>query len=516
MVAPRRQRKHHDPYWLLPRLEIIDEQGVLRPVREMHAEQLELLDVLLNNKKVIVLKPRQIGVTTLVLMYYFWVLLRARNPIGLLSVTHESGAMASVNSKLRLFQQGLPGLIRPTLRPDNARLLGLGHNRAQAAQMMAGGRGAGRSFTYQMLHATEMGFWPKGSAAAGGTDVDRTVWASVNATLHEGPYNKVVVESTGDGPAGIFYGLCDRARTSDEWAFVFFPWTRFTKYRMPVPRDWRRSEAEEELASEFGVTDEQLVWRRSKIVTMDGDERRFRREYPLTWMDPFLITDGMFFDVENLNRWAAGFDADADKIGLTIYHPREAGRTYYIGQDTAGGVGKDSGAIVVLRDDLVQVARWHSNTAKPHAQAEMAAQLSALYGRALVLCELNAFGKAVIERMEALGVNLWMENGRYFWTQRGRSLNTKEDIFAHAQPIVDNNWTTPSCPICVQQLMIMKVHDNGNIAAAGETQHDDLAMAYVLALWCAKGARRLGSKREKTVAAKRRAAHKRLKLKTRL
>jgi hypothetical protein len=363
-----------------------------------------------------------------------------------------------------------------------------------------------------MLHATEMGFWPKGSAASAGANVDRTMWASANATLHEGPHRKVVVESTGDGPTGIFYELCKTAHSSQDWAFLFFPWSQFAAYSLSVPSDWQRTTEEEDLVLEYGLSDGQLAWRRSKLITMGGDERRFRKEYPLSWMDPFLITDGMWFDVENLNRWAAALIAPVAVEGLAVFHPYNPDHLYFIGQDTSGGVGEDDACLQVLRDDLVQAARWRSNVTKPHRQAELAASVSIMYGRALVLCEANKHGKVVIERMSALGVNLWKSHGKDWWTQRGNSLNSKEWLFDYAAPVVDNNYVEFADPLTVAQLMTMREHPDGNIAGASTTDKDDVAMAFVLALWCHKTMGRVRREHRLSLETRRRLAHEALGL----
>jgi hypothetical protein len=504
------------PEWLIPRLQIIDEQGKRRPIVDLHPEQVEVMQAFGTHDQILILKPRQIGITTIVLALLYVDLTTCPDPISLLSITHEMGAMGRMNGMLRTFNDGVPRMVRPPLTKDNSRELEWAHNGAIARQVMAGGRGAARSHTHQMLHATEMGFWPKGSAASAGADVDRTMWASANATLHEGPHRKVVVESTGDGPTGIFYELCKAAQTSSDWAFLFFPWSRFSAYELDVPKDWRPAREEEELAVEWGLSDRKLAWRRAKLITMGGDVRRFRKEYPLSWMDPFLLTDQMWFDIENLNRWAASLSASVAKTGLTVFHPYEAGRNYYIGQDTSGGSGGDDAALQVLRDDLVQCARWRSNTTKPLAQAEMAAAVSIMYGRALVLCEANNHGKVVIEKMDALGVNLWKSHGKDWYTQRGSSLNTKEWLFDHAAPLVDGNLVEFGCPVTVAQLMLMMQHADGSIGPATGADHDDLAMAFLLALWCAKSAPRGERARPSTLEQRRRRIHRALGLGTTL
>ena len=150
---------------------------------------------------------------------------------------------------------------------------------------------------------TEMGLYPKGSASvSGGTDVDRDAWASVMATIHDGPYRRVVVESTGNGPSGQFYDLVDVARKSDDWGFLFYRWFDFSEYQIDPGPDWECTAEELELKHLYGVNNRQLAWRRRKMQDEGITDIRFRREYPSTWEDPFLLAESTWFDADLLNK----------------------------------------------------------------------------------------------------------------------------------------------------------------------------------------------------------------------
>ena len=53
---------------------------------------------------------------------------------------------------------------------------------------------------------------------------------------------------------------------------------------------------EELLIKLHGLTPAQLVWRRDRLTLMGGDLVRFRREYPLTPLEPFLFSGTGWFD----------------------------------------------------------------------------------------------------------------------------------------------------------------------------------------------------------------------------
>ena len=232
------REKMREPLWFIPLLGIIDQHGKTNRLTSLFPEQVRIIKSFRDKKRICVLKPRQIGCTTVGHhCLLFWLLYTSPNPLALLTLTHESGAAGRVNEMVRQYWMSLPKIMRPGLDRDNSQEIRFSHNGATFRQNMAGGRGQARSFTNQCLHATEMGFWPKGSAVKSGVAVDRQVWASANATLHESPQTRVVIESTGDGPDGVFYEQVKKARLSQQWSFLFFPWSEFPTYKLEPEKD---------------------------------------------------------------------------------------------------------------------------------------------------------------------------------------------------------------------------------------------------------------------------------------
>jgi hypothetical protein len=477
------------------RLTIQDRQGRITRFNRQTPEQKAFLAAYMKHRNILVLKPRQVGMTTISQACANHTALTARDPINILTLAHESGACGRVNRMQRQFWRGLPRGLRPGLRVDNANKIQFAHNGATMQQYMAGGRGQGRSETYHMALFTEMAFYPSGSASVnGGTEADRDAWASVMATMHDGPYKRVIVESTGNGPAGQFYDLVDTAMRSDEWGFLFYRWFDFSEYAIDPPEGWLRTPEEAEIAALHGVNDRQLAWRRRKLIDEGYTAVRFRREYPATWEDPFLLAEATWFDSEMLNRVLGRLDRKTVDGSLSKYHEYEAGRSYFIGMDTSGGTGRDYAVIVVLRDDFEVCAVWRSNLTPPHEQARMGAKLGAEY-RATVLCEENNYGKDIIRQMERLGTRCWKnEKGKNFWTQGGRAGQTKKMVYGFARHMVNDGvcasagTESPAMlndPEIIRELIIVREDTRGNIQAP-EGKHDDHADAYVLALWCAR------------------------------
>ena len=470
---------------------IINKQGKFTRMSHLYWEQLVFLKTYLEYRKILVLKARQVRISTITggaLFHDAWM---SPDPINTLCVAHESGAVQRVNQMWRTFVRGLPPELRPTMPVDNSKEIQLGHNESTFAQLLAGGRGGGRSKSYQRTWWTEMAFYPRGSAASGtkgdsSQPADVSLYASVMSTMPEDA--PCIVESTANGPGGLYHSMALTARRSPEWAFLFFPWYRCEDYARAVPEDFEATDEElEQLKLYPEMTMENIVWRRWKIVDEGYGNELFAKEYPVNPEDPFLLTGERWFCLQTLRRMAAMLRSPSRRVGfLRVYTEPEKGRRYFVGMDTSGGVKKDWGAVVVLRDDLTVVAVWVSNTVRPHAQADAAADVADLYGRARVLCEKNKYGKAVIKRMTELGVRLWKDkNGNDFWTQGGRAGMTKKMIYDFAERVIKAGWVTCPDQDLHSELQHIREQEGGAIEA-DSGYHDDLADAFCLALWNAR------------------------------
>jgi hypothetical protein len=468
----------------------------------MRPEQEQVLDAWIESPRSITLKPRQIGVSTILQACLFADGYFATDGGGSsLTMTHESGSTGRMNRMLRNYWKGLdPALRLGRLDPDNAHQIGFPHNEWEFIQYMAGGRGQGRSYTFRQVVFDEMAFYPQGSASVkSAEDADEDAYSSVMSTVdEESPYFKVAIASTGEGPGGIFHRMWQQTKDDPAWRRIFFPWKDFPMYgREPRAGLAETLTPEErELVDAHGLNLRQLEWRRHKLYTDGYSLQRFRREYPLTDEEPFLLHSSTWFDAELLNkikaRIPARWRANAFVGPLRVYHQPEPGRTYFAGGDTSGGTGGDTAVLVILREDYEVACVWASNTEKPDGQADAWAELCAWYNAALACVEENKYGRQVSDRMEEQGAVLWRdEKGKRYWTQLGKAGESKLRLYGYARQMVDGALCCSAAPdhaprindedIC-HEMMVIRENGTGNIEAPPD-QHDDFADAYALALW---------------------------------
>jgi hypothetical protein len=325
--------------------------------------------------------------------------------------------------------------------------------------------------------------------------------------MHEGPEpwcGQVLVESTARGPAGLFWRLVQSAMRpgASGWTPLFFPWYEFAIYRRAVDdeRDFLSELDQDEarllepafdasgVQTRPGLSLESLAWRRHKLRVEKVLLSQFHRDYPTHWREPFMATAAprVFASAPLVAALdGIGQRMDPGETPFVRFESAKRAFRYYIGVDTAAGVGGDWSVAQVLREDGVQVAVYRSNTAKTDAFALEVLRLSGMFNKAMILVERNKYGVAVIAALEHYGANLWKDEatGNDFWTQSGeRSANTKFMLYEHARRLVESGWAKFNDAVTVDELLVI-VNEDGEIKA--EEGHDDHADAWCLAAWCA-------------------------------
>jgi hypothetical protein len=526
------------------RLVILNVSNQKQRINRYFYEQLAYLDALQKFRLVVAVKPRQVGFTTLALAYFFAKTFRSRHPRRVLTTVQDDETMERAADIVRLFHRGLPPEFREwvdrrrgrrtDLKRDSKKVTQFGHNEGVMARLKAGSRNQGRGGTLNDWHGTETAFYPESSSAlpvkddgqdqnGEQNDASTDLLASIDASIHD-PEGQIVFESTGNGPSGMFYKVARLMLASGAGGFVFIPWFKVDRYkfdgqdgRPAMPPGFATELREDELAlikdyAAQGLTLEHLAWRRDKLTGPKAMTLlRFRREYPSHPMEPFLFESAGWFSADALTKmaeesasWAVQLFGRADallnmKDELRIFIQPEAGRAYFLGMDTSGGVGKDEACIVVFRDDLVEVACWQSKWAEVPEQADMLAKVWGLYrmfgGKVVALVENNKYGKEVIERAGRLGVRLWKDaEGNDFNTTGRTAGDSKRSLMVHCQEQVNGGhcvWNDQMALLQAQNIVEKhsgrienRVRDNRRKSVL---DHDDRVMARALGLWCARG-----------------------------
>ncbi len=421
-------------------------------------------------KQNIILKARQLGITTYVAARFFVQAITRPGTVAV-QVAHTQESAEAIFTIVRRFWEKLPGgLRRGALVPSRANVRQLvfplldSEYRVETADA-----NAGRGMTIHYLHCSEVSRWPR--------DASETL-ASLRAAVVPG--GEVVLESTPNGAAGLFYDEWQRAAEIGQKRH-FFPWWFDRNYRQAVNGGLGALTPDEtHLKVEFDLDDQQLAWRRSQWASLS---KLARQEYAEDASACFLTSGECVFDLEAIEKaaaLAAKLVQSEDNERLLMWFPPQQERGYIIGVDAAGG-GADGDyacAEVIDRETGMQCAELRGHF-PPMELARRAAQLGRTYFKALLAVERNNHGHGVLAHLQGLKYeNLFQKGEELGWltsaASRPMMIENMVAVMA-AEPELFHS------PRLLQECRTFVRRADGN-AAAADGAHDDCVMAIAIAL----------------------------------
>lgn len=265
--------------------------------------------------RLIVLKPRQVGITTMAAAICYHHLRRFRCSMTMIADNFERSdklfQILLTFAKEDLFKWGFG------YKPPTADKLVL-NNGSEVEKKTALNFRATIGGTVQVMHRSECAFWPRG----GVNDEGKTDLA-LNNSMPEHADTLDIKESTPQG-SGLFKADWDSAHWpvyDDYWKRyaqsgsagdkmslrirVFAAWWEFTEYVRPVTQEQRDEiDASLTLREKRGMklyhwTHEQILWRRWKIQNDCGrSENKFDVDFPEDPVSCFLASGTPRFDVQ--------------------------------------------------------------------------------------------------------------------------------------------------------------------------------------------------------------------------
>jgi len=286
--------------------------------------------------RMLVLKARQPGVSTYVEARLFWKTIRSQGHRAFI-LTHEEAATDNLFAIAKRFYANSPETEKvPKLTANNARELKFGEIDCSYRVGTAGTEGLGRSETIQLFHGSEVAHWPHAETHA----------ASVLQAVPDADGTEVWLESTANGPAGLFYTMCMRAEAGiGEYQLAFVPWFAHAEYKTVAPREWQPGAEWRDYGATYKLKQSQLYWAWKKNAelagaigdTLDKPCWLFRQEYPATARDAFRTSGARSY-----------LSAEAVEAAMEASYPEEKGAALVLGVDVARG-GADKTHIIDRR-----------------------------------------------------------------------------------------------------------------------------------------------------------------------
>lgn len=238
--------------------------------------------------RAVVLKGRQEGVSTLIEGRFIRFTTTIRG-IRAFILTHAQDATENLFEMAERFYDSLPAFMKPALGVSNAKELTFEKLDSGYRVGTAGNKAVGRSQTLQLFHGSEVAFWPNAEEHTKG----------ILQAVPDAPGTEIILESTANGVNNYFHHIWKDAEAGrSEFIAVFIPWFWHDDYQKQLPDQFEPTQEELKLAEQYGLTMEQIYWRRVKIIELNAGEDvssgeiAFKQEYPMNAAEAFQFSGG--------------------------------------------------------------------------------------------------------------------------------------------------------------------------------------------------------------------------------
>jgi len=490
-------------------IKIVDNDGNLNPF-ELNDQQKDFVSKW--DRYNIVLKPRQLGFTTLSLAYCLYMALTNPNTHYLI-VSYEGKAAQDLFEKIKRMNSHLPREKYPNIFSDVKRENRdelLFENGSRIVSTTAGTNkdlGRGRTFMYVLL-----------SEAAFYEDL-KGVLTTIEPALMKNEKAKIVIETTANG-FNYFQQLYDQAKKGrSKYKAFFYPffssaYEKQFRYDIQLAVKWfqqnnkgRRLSAkdldpEEKQLHAMGCSLNILMWR--QYVLQDKDKNIFYQEYPAHDVQAFISTGISVFDqskiLENLNHTLPPLtkkelqnELPKNLIqyvgrGLEIFHLPKRGKRYFAGVDVAAGGQGDFSTMTIFDDTGEQVVSFYRNDVPVYRFCEIVRSLGLFFNYAFVVVERNGFGTSLLERLrkETNDPYLNLYRHRHFDSKGGSDYKlgfpstamTKSQVTTDTKEAFETGLIKVHCKETLQQMQTYR--DSGNKRTSGH--HHDLVISLMMAV----------------------------------
>jgi hypothetical protein len=496
---------------------------ILNRVQQRFVERITAQLVKTGKVRFVVVKARQQGLSTVISAWQYWWTSQRKAQKGLV-MAHVAESTSTLFDMYHRIHSNVPKVVQPTTKYSSKSELVFSELDSALRIATAGGKGVARGEMLNVVHLSEVAFWPDTFA--------QNNFNGLIQAVPDNPGTAAFLESTANGMTGVFYEQYKVAKSGASGYELFFSaWCESAEYRdETVPANFVPTPDEETVVAtakqlyDIDVDYAQLWWRRRKIATNGAD--LFKQEYPLTPEEAFISTGRPIFNpdyiierlktpktpikqmaVEEVYDHKTGKQLPLRKLRdhprgeLKVYKERDAKETYVIGADIGMGLrsgvkGRPSDPSVaqVLDSQLRQVAVWRG-TVHPDVFAEILVALGYYYNEALLVPERNNHGLVTcVELRDKQYPNLYLDvtegsiepdretlNIGVFTSEKTKPLMIdKLRAFDRTREIEINDTQT------LEEMLTFVVTESGKMEAEGGA-HDDCVMSLALAAYASDG-----------------------------
>lgn len=471
----------------------------------------------------LILKARQMGVSSIVALYFYACMRVFSNISGVVVADKKENAEEMFRQKyLAYATHELSSNPRCLRQPLPASKLLFRDTKSQL-RVVTANKKAGVGSTGQLIHLSEFGLY----ANAAGT------WAAIKPSMPKTakPGVALVVESTGGGVEDDFAAKYWSARQAEAEGRIpsmtpfFWNWLLCPEYAEECDRDRilaTLTDYERMMIDEHGATCEQIQWRRTMVEEMG--EASFREQYPLTDEEAFGISSKSIFKPSAI-QWFKDyyvqsplFCADVKLVSrrcdleiksngpLWVHRVPQAGGRYTINVDPQAldpeqraaqreSYRSDSGVVVLDEADGEECATWLGQI-NPWDMGGVAVALAKYYNAGMITVEVNQSGGTVLKRIREEGyTNLYLREAavdsreqhtdasKIGWLTNHKSRDAMLDLLEYH---VNELSVGIRCERLLRQLMTFVKKPGGRRAARTRKDRDELPICLAIGIATAK------------------------------
>jgi hypothetical protein len=328
---------------------------------EMYRFQEETLSSFKDNRFSVILKARQLGISTTVAAYVCWMMLFHRDK-NVLVVATKLGTAANLVKKIKAIHKHLPPWLKISdINIDNRNSFELSNGSQVKASSTSGD--AGRSEALSLLVIDEAAF-------VEGID---ELWAGLYPTLSTG--GRCIALSTPNGVGNWFHKTYTEAEENkNDFSTIRLPWNvhpeRDSGWFEKETRNMSRREIAQELECNFNASGDTVV---------HGDDLKRI--------------------LENVSepKHKTGFDRN-----YWIWDEPNSGSDYLVVADVARGDGSDFSVAHVFEVETMRQVAEYQGKITPDMFAPLLFSIGSEYNDALLVIENNSLGIGVLTRLQDL------------------------------------------------------------------------------------------------------------------
>lgn len=422
-----------------------------------------------DDRFLLILKSRQLGITTLVAAYSLWLsIFNSDKSILIISIKQE--VSKEIVTKVRFANEHLPSWLKVKETTNNHMSLRF-ENGSQVAATSSS-KDAGRSKALSLLIIDEAAF----------IDEAHDIWTSCYNTLSTG--GRAIVLSTPNGVGNWFHNMWVNAeKKRNDFKTLKLPWQlhpeRDQSWRDEQTKQLGTKGANQECDCDFLSSGTNVI----DLMTLKWYED-----------EPGMIVDRI--ENQRGEEW-------------WIFKKPEDGHNYIISADVARGDGLDNSAAHVIDiDTLEQCGEYYGQLSTKDFGDELVV-MATRYNDALLIVEYTGIGVGVLQRvidkeykntfyssldLKVVEVHRQMTNKYHAEDKKlkpgfSTTISTRPVIISKLEAYFREKAVTVHSSRLIQELKTF-IWENGK-AQAAENYNDDLVMAMGIGLWVRDTALRL-------------------------